>query len=166
MPIIDFNETQKAAIVSLLIEMINADNEVHPNECTVFDSICVEYGICDDTFSLGRSLNSMVAIDIMKHMSDIQTLVTAQLLTRVIDADGYTHQCQGWGRISVYIYKFTIINYQAIKAAIGLRPITAFLVADFRCFYPLERLIFEKVEFLSNFFKNIFCSLKYCCSDY
>ena len=87
MPIIDFNETQKAAIVSLLIEMINADNEVHPNECTVFDSICVEYGICDDTFSLGRSLNSMVAIDIMKHMSDIQKLVTAQLLTRVIDAD-------------------------------------------------------------------------------
>ncbi len=87
MPIIDFNETQKAAIVSLLIEMINADNEVHPNECTVFDSICVEYGICDDTFSLGRSLNSMVAIDIMKRMSDIQKLATAQLLTRVIDAD-------------------------------------------------------------------------------
>ena len=87
MPIIDFNETQKAAIVSLLIEMINADNEVHPNECTVFDSICVEYCICDDTFSLGRSLNSMVAIDIMKRMSDIQKLATAQLLTRVIDAD-------------------------------------------------------------------------------
>ena len=45
------------------------------------------YGICDDTFSLGRSLNSMVAIDIMKRMSDIQKLATAQLLTRVIDAD-------------------------------------------------------------------------------
>ncbi len=84
---IDFNETQKAAVVSLLIEMINADAEVHPNECAVFDSICVEYGICDDTFSLGRSLNSMVAIDIMKRMSDLQKLATAQLLTRVIDAD-------------------------------------------------------------------------------
>ena len=87
MPIIDFTETQKAAIVSLLIEMINVDNEVHPNECAVFDTICVEYGICDDTFNLGRSLNSMVALDIMKRLGDMQKILTAQLLTRVIDAD-------------------------------------------------------------------------------
>lgn len=84
---IDFNETQKAAIVSLLIEMINVDRVVDPSECDVFDSICVEYGICEETFSLGRSLDSMVAIDIMKRMSDMQKIVTAQLLTRVIDAD-------------------------------------------------------------------------------
>ena len=87
MATIDFNETQKAAIVSLLIEMINADQEVHPSECSVFDTICVEYGISEDTFNLGRSLNSMVAIDIMKRMSDIQKITTARLLTRVIDAD-------------------------------------------------------------------------------
>ena len=42
MAIIEFSETQKAAIVSLLIEMINIDNEVHPNDCAVFDTICVE----------------------------------------------------------------------------------------------------------------------------
>ena len=84
---LEFSETQKAAIVSLLIEMINADHEVHPNECSVFDTICVEYNICEDTFNLGRSLNSMVALDIMKRMSDLQKIATAQLLTRVIDAD-------------------------------------------------------------------------------
>jgi uncharacterized tellurite resistance protein B-like protein len=87
MAIIEFNETQKAALVSLLIEMINADHVVDPNECVVFNTICVECGICDETFKLGRALNSMVAIDIMKGMSDIQKIVTAQLLTRVIDAD-------------------------------------------------------------------------------
>ena len=84
---IQFNDTQKAAMVSLLIEMINADNVVDPSECDVFDTICAEYGIDDDTFNLGRSLNCMVALDIMKRMSDIQKLATAQLLTRVIDAD-------------------------------------------------------------------------------
>ncbi len=84
---IEFNETQKAAIVSLLIEMINADKVVDPNECVVFDTICVEYGICEETFNLGRALNSMVAVDIMKRMSDIQKIATAQLLIRVIDAD-------------------------------------------------------------------------------
>ena len=87
MPIIQFNETQKAAVVSLLIEMINADSVVDPSECDVFDTICAEYCIDDDIFNLGRSLNSLVALDIMKRMSDMQKLATAQLLTRVIDAD-------------------------------------------------------------------------------
>ena len=87
MAIIDFNETQKAAVVSLLIEMINADKVVDPSECAVYNTICVEYGVCDETVNLGRALDSMVAIDIMKRMSDIQKIVVAQLLTRVIDAD-------------------------------------------------------------------------------
>lgn len=87
MPIVVFNETQKAAIVSLLIEMINADAVVDPSECTVFDTICVEYGVGEDIYRLGRSLDSMVAINIMKDMSDVQKIATAQLLVRVIDAD-------------------------------------------------------------------------------
>lgn len=87
MAIVVFNETQKAALVSLLIEMINADKVVDPAECAVFDTICVEYEICEETFNLGRSLNCMVAVDIMKRMSDIQKITTAHLLTRVIDAD-------------------------------------------------------------------------------
>ena len=84
---VTFNETQKAAIVSLLIEMINADHEVDPSECAVFDTICGEYNICEDTYNVGRALQGIVAVNIMKNMSDIQKLVTAQLLTRVVDAD-------------------------------------------------------------------------------
>ncbi len=84
---IHFNDNQKAAIVSLLIEMINVDNVVEPSECDEFNAICAEYAIDEETFSLGRSLNCMVAIDMMKRMSDIQKIAVAQLLTRVIDAD-------------------------------------------------------------------------------
>jgi len=87
MQVIEFNETQKAAIVSLLVEMINADKVVDPSECAVFNTICVECRIGEDTYNIGRSLNSMVAINIMKNMSDVQKLATAQLLIRVIDAD-------------------------------------------------------------------------------
>ena len=87
MTIIEFNETQKAAVVGLLIEMINADKVVDPSECAVFNTICVEYGICEETFSLGRALDSVVAVDIMKRMSDVQKIAVAQLLIRVIDAD-------------------------------------------------------------------------------
>lgn len=87
MPVIQFNETQKAAIVSLLVEMINADRVVDPSECAVFNTICVEYSISEDTFNIGRSLDSMVAVHIMKNMSDAQKITTARLLIRVIDAD-------------------------------------------------------------------------------
>ena len=84
---VQFSETQKAAIVSLLIEMINADEKVDKQERDVFNCICAEYAIGEDAYSLGRSLNSLVAVDIMKRMSDMQKIVTARLLTRVIDAD-------------------------------------------------------------------------------
>jgi len=87
MAAIEFTETQKAAIVSLLIEMINADGEVDPRECDVFNLICVEQGIDDEVFGLGQRLDSFVALDMMKRMSDLQKIATAQLLTRVIDAD-------------------------------------------------------------------------------
>ena len=87
MEIIQFNETQKAAIVSLLVEMINADGVVDPSECAVFNTICVEYAIGEDTYKIGRALDSMVAVHIMKNMSDSQKILTAQLLIRVIDAD-------------------------------------------------------------------------------
>ena len=63
MPIVNFNETQKAAIVSLLIEMINADHEVDPSECAVFDTICVEYNICEETYNVGRALTGIVAVN-------------------------------------------------------------------------------------------------------
>lgn len=87
MAAIGFNETQKAAIVSLLIEMINIDGSVDTSECAVFNTICVELGISDDIFRIGQSLDSMVAVNIMKNMSDIQKIATAKFLIRVIDAD-------------------------------------------------------------------------------
>jgi len=87
MAVIEFTEAQKAAIVSLLIEMINVDGDVDPRECDVFNIICVEHGINDEIFALGQRLDSFVALDMMKRMSDIQKIATAQLLTRVIDAD-------------------------------------------------------------------------------
>ena len=87
MKITQFTEMQKAAVVSLMIEMINADGAVDPLECDVFDAICAEYAINEEIYNLGRSLNGLVAVDMMKKMSDQQKIATAQLLIRVIDAD-------------------------------------------------------------------------------
>lgn len=84
---ISFSDTQKQAIVSLLVEMINADECVANGEVTVFNTICAELGITAEIFKVGYALNRDVAINIMKSMSDLQKIYTAKLLTRVIDAD-------------------------------------------------------------------------------
>ena len=86
---VQFSATQKAAIVSLLIEMINIDDTVDPRERDVFDAICAENAIDEETYRLGRSLDCMIALDMMKAMSDRQKLAAAFLLTRVIDADAH-----------------------------------------------------------------------------
>jgi len=49
--------------------------------------ICAETQVPEDIYNIGRSLNPIVALDIMKRMNDLQKIHTAQLLTRVIDAD-------------------------------------------------------------------------------
>jgi len=87
MKMIQFSEMQKAVVVSLLIEMINADGMVDPSECKEFDAICADCAIGEEAYNLGRSLNCLVALDMMKRMSDQQKIATAQLLIRVIDAD-------------------------------------------------------------------------------
>ncbi len=87
MAIVVYTDVQKAAVVSLLIEMINADGVVDPKECYVFNSICATHQIGEECYRLGLSLDSEIAIDIMKRMSDLQKIHTAQLLVKVIDAD-------------------------------------------------------------------------------
>lgn len=87
MPDTQFTETQKAAVVSLLIEMMNVDGDVDPRERDEFNLICAEYAISDDVYRIGRALNCIIALDIMKRMSDVQKIVVARLLTRMIDAD-------------------------------------------------------------------------------
>jgi uncharacterized tellurite resistance protein B-like protein len=117
MAIIHFNDNQKAAIVSLLIEMINVDNVVDPSECDEFDAICAEYGIDDETYRLGKSLNCMFALDMMRRMSDVQKIAVAQLLTRVIDADAKADDSEI--RLLGFICRYTgvdmLINARAEK---------------------------------------------------
>ena len=82
-----FTDTQKGAIVSLIIEMANVDNEVSLHELRESNLINAELAITDEIFTMGRALDVGFAVEIMRHMSDKQKLYAAQLLTRMIDAD-------------------------------------------------------------------------------
>ncbi|MBR6284449.1 MAG: TerB family tellurite resistance protein [Muribaculaceae bacterium] len=85
---IEYTTRQKEAIVSLLIEMANADNKVTLEELHESNVINAELGITDEIFRVGRALALPYAIEVLKQMSDEQKIDVGLMLTRIIDADG------------------------------------------------------------------------------
>lgn len=101
-----FNNRQKEAIVSLIIEMINVDRKITLEELHASNVINAELGITDDIFRVGCALDVKYATSIVREMNDEQKLYTGLLLTRIIDADGdvnddeialLTHICNATG---------------------------------------------------------------------
>ena len=84
---IEYTSRQKAAIVSLIIEMVNADNTITLEELHATNTINAELGITDDDFALGRALHLPYALEIVSQMTDEQKLDVGVMLTRIIDAD-------------------------------------------------------------------------------
>lgn len=84
---IDFTSEQKAAIVSVLIEMVNADGKVTYEELVRQNFINYQLQIDDDVFELGRSLKYDYAVKMVAAMTADQKIRIAKLLTEIIDAD-------------------------------------------------------------------------------
>ena len=82
-----FTDTQKAAIVSLIIEMINADHEITLEELRESNIINAELGITEEIFCMGRALDVEYAMAIVRRFSDEEKLQVGMLLVRIIDAD-------------------------------------------------------------------------------
>lgn len=82
-----FNDGERAALVSLLLEMVNVDHSVAYEELIVTNHINSLYGISTDDFNTGRNLDPIYALYVVKNMNDVQKRTVAQLLVEVIDAD-------------------------------------------------------------------------------
>ena len=74
-----YSDNEKAAIVSLLIEMVNVDDTLAPEELNEINLINDELHITQDTFDLGKALDFQYAVEV------------ASYLTRIIDSDGIVH---------------------------------------------------------------------------
>ena len=103
-----YTQTQKEAIVSLVIEMINADHLVTLEELKESNLINHELEITDELFTVGYALDTDFAIKIVKEMSDEQKLNVGLLLTRIIDADEAVHD------------EFTLFNAICEKTGIDI----------------------------------------------
>ena len=83
-----YTTLQKEAIVSLIIEMANADSIVSLEELHTSNVINAELGITDEIFCVGRALSLEYALEVVRQMSNEQKVDVGYMLTRIIDADG------------------------------------------------------------------------------
>lgn len=84
---VTFDDNQQAAIVALLLEMVNADGVIDFGELVHVNDMLHRLGVDDDTFELGRHLKCAYALQIARNMTDAQKICLAKLLVEVIDAD-------------------------------------------------------------------------------
>ncbi|MBR5086895.1 MAG: hypothetical protein IKX31_07805 [Muribaculaceae bacterium] len=82
-----FTDQEKIAIVSLLIEMANADGRIAYEEMIIFNLICQRLEVDHNSFVVAHGLNCEHAINVLKTMSDEKKLQLAKLMIEIIDSD-------------------------------------------------------------------------------
>lgn len=85
---INFTDVEKQAIVSLIIEMINADRVITLEEMYAMNSINAELHITEEVFNAGKALDFDYAIEVVKKMDTNRKCYVAQQLVRIMDSDG------------------------------------------------------------------------------
>lgn len=82
-----YTNQEKIALVSLLIEMANADKQIAYEEMIIFNHICDRLQIDHSTFVVGHGLKCEHAVEVLKGMTDEKKLELAQLMVEIIDSD-------------------------------------------------------------------------------
>lgn len=82
-----FTDQEKIAIVSLLIEMANADSHIAYEEMITFNLICQRLEIDHNSFVVGHDLKCEHALEVLKNMSDEKKIQLAKLMVDIIDSD-------------------------------------------------------------------------------
>ena len=83
----NFTDQEKIAIVSLLIEMANADGRIAYEEMITFNLICQRLEIDHNSFVVAHGLKCEHAIEVLKTMDDEKKLELAKLMVDIIDSD-------------------------------------------------------------------------------
>lgn len=82
-----FTDQEKIAILSLLIEMANADSQIAYEEMITINLICQKLGIDHNSFVVAYDLRCEHAIEVLKNMADDKKMQLAQMMVDIIDSD-------------------------------------------------------------------------------
>lgn len=90
----NFTDQEKIAIVSILIEMANADERIAYEEMITLNLICRRLNIDNNSFTVAKGLKGEFAIEVLKTMSDDKKLELAQLMVEIIDSDNHADEAE------------------------------------------------------------------------
>lgn len=90
----NFTNQEKIAIVSILIEMANADKRIAYEEMITLNLICRRLNIDNNSFVVAKGLKGEFAIEVLKTMTDDKKLELAQLMVEVIDSDNHADDAE------------------------------------------------------------------------
>ena len=84
----EFNKIERIAITSILIGMMNVDNDVDLREVLYFNQIQNTIGITQEEFEQGKEQNILLSLVLIKTMSDNKKLALVKMLIEMIKSDG------------------------------------------------------------------------------
>ena len=84
----EFNKIERIAITSILIGMMNVDNDVDLREVLYFNQIQNTIGITQEEFEQGKEQNILLSLVLIKTMSDNKKLALVKMLIEMVKADG------------------------------------------------------------------------------
>ena len=84
----EFNSIERIAITSVLIGMMNVDNDVDVREVLYFNQIQNIIGITQEEFKQGKEQNILLSLVVIKTMSDLKKFALVKMLTEMVKADG------------------------------------------------------------------------------
>lgn len=82
-----FTDQEKIALMSLLIEMANADSRIVFEEMITINLICQKLEIDHNSFVVAYDLKCEHAIEVLKNMIDDKKLRLAKMMVEIIDSD-------------------------------------------------------------------------------
>lgn len=82
-----FTDQEKIAILSMLIEMANANNQIAYEEMITINLICQKLEIDHNSFLVAYDLRCEHAIEVLKNMNNDKKLHLAQMMVEIIDSD-------------------------------------------------------------------------------
>lgn len=83
----NFSDAQKIALVSLAIEMANADSEIQTEEVQELNRLYRTLAVSEDMLIVAKALPCIAACKVVASMADNQKIFIGKTLVRIIDAD-------------------------------------------------------------------------------
>lgn len=84
-------EKEKACLVSLTLEIMNADYKITDNEMRFYTLMQKDFSLTEYDFKNGQAMDPYVALDILKNMSDDKKTAIGLVLRKLISVDGQPH---------------------------------------------------------------------------